>query len=240
MIGFVRMTAFALALCFVQSAAQADTLVPAPDSKVLAQQLADLLDPVDFVVAMDRRFAVQRLESLTPTNPLSEIRQKNPKLFALVEATWQDAVESVIRKHYPEKRASIAGLFQASISPDDLKTLVDYYESPLGRKVVAIGFAKMNLPATAAPTTMTKGEFDAAATDARLAMVGQLSDDEIATMRKFALSPTVTRFEPVNHQRMKIGLDWSNGLSPKLQRVVNERIQKAMQDYAAKHPHDPR
>jgi hypothetical protein len=230
-VSFVRAAAFVLILCFVPSITWAADAASPPPSPALAQHLADLLDPVDLVVAMDRRFAVQKLESLSPSHPFASIRQKNPKLFAVIAASWQDAVESVIRKHYPDKRARIANLFQTSVSQEDLQALVDYYESPVGKKVVAVGFAKMN-----APATMAKIDFDSAASDARLAMVEELSPEETAALVKFAAMPVVARFEPVNHQRMAISLAWSTSLAPEVQRVVGARIKMAMQTYMTAHP----
>lgn len=237
MMKFVRTALFAVAAGCVFSAAHAAGSADPPSqlsSTVLAQELADLLDPVDLVVAMDRRFAVQKLESLPPSHPVAAIRQKNPKLFAVIEATWQDVVEGVIRSHYPDKRTRVVNLFASALSQSDLRALVDYYQSPLGKKVVAIGFAKMNVPATSA-----ESDFQSAASAARLAMVGQLSPDETAAMAKFALTPVVARFEPVNHQRMAIGSEWASSLAPELQRVVAERIREAVQSYVAAHPGEP-
>jgi hypothetical protein len=239
MMSFVRAASVVMALCFAASITQAADAPPPPPSPVLAQRLADLLDPVDLVVAMDRRFAAQNLERLPPTHPIAAIRQKNPKLFAVIAAAWQDAVEDLIRERYPDKRARVVSLFQASLSQDDLQALIDYYESPVGRKVVATGFAKMNAPVTAAPTTMTHDEFEAAAAAARRAMVEQLSPEEAAAVVKFARSPAVARFEPVNLKRLAMSVDWGNSLSPELQRVVNARIQKAMRDYVSAHPREP-
>jgi hypothetical protein len=239
MMRFFRSAAFVLALYFVPSLAQAADAAPPPPDPALAQRLADLLDPVDLVVAMDRRFAVQNLDGLPPTHPFASIRQRNPKLFAVIAAAWQDAVEDLIRRRYPDKRARVVHLFQASLSQDDLAALVDYYESPVGRKVVAVGFAKMNAPAIAVPPTMTNDEFESAASEARAQMVEQLSPEEAAAVVKFALSPVVARFEPVNHQRLTMSLAWANSLAPELQRVVNARIKKAMRDYMSAHPLAP-
>jgi hypothetical protein len=86
---------------------------------------------------------------------------------------------------------------------------------------------------------MTQGEFEAAAADARRAMVEQLSPEEAAAVVKFAGSPAVARFEPVNLKRLAMSVDWGNSLSPELQRVVNARIQKAMRDYISAHPREP-
>ena len=70
-------------------------------------------------------------------------------------------------------------------------------------------------------------------------MVEELSPEETAAMVKFAGTPAVARFEPVNHQRMEISLAWANGLVPEIQRVVTARIKKAMQDYMTAHPDAP-
>jgi len=86
---------------------------------------------------------------------------------------------------------------------------------------------------------MTNGEFESAASEARAAMLDELSPEEADAVVKFGLSPAVTRFEPVNHRRMAMSVEWANSLAPELQGVVNARIKKAMRDYVSAHPLEP-
>jgi hypothetical protein len=150
----------AFSLNFSVSATHASS--PASADASLGRRLADLLDPVELLVTMNRRLFRQRLEMNSQNGQLQVLRDKSPQVFAAMESSGEDGIEEGVRKNYDDRQKRIANLFNESLSVSDLENLVSYYESPLGKKVVALGFAHMNVSGSQEPgrPTSSNNTFD--------------------------------------------------------------------------------
>lgn len=189
-----------------------------------AMDLAALVDPASLLASANARLFEKHLDDVAARVPaLRAIRTTDPAGYAAMASAGEKAARDDSLSAYPELQQNYAKLYEQDLSSDDLSSLLAYYRSPLGLKVVAKGYAAMNGSA----------EQDRAA--ARRTMVGELSPDERSKMMAFAATPAALHFHTLYQKRQQIGQSWVKSISQKL----NEDSAQAMQSALRNHKRSP-
>jgi hypothetical protein len=135
-------------------------------------------------------------------------------------------VEEFDARFFPE----VAAIFRRSLSPEDVRLLTGFYTSPLGRKMVRTGAAKVDGSEMVAKALTEEGvqksDIDRQALLAGFAIYGSLTEAERREFMTFAASPVGRRFLALRPQITEVGLKLLNEPGPKFK----ARTEAAMLD----------
>ena len=191
----------AVALVLLSSspaAAQVAGERPSADARLDGWALAALLDPEPFLAEASVRSYRARIAALAAHDAaFGKVAGDDPSRFSAAQLAAENAIRAQVLALYPEQQRAKADLYARDLSVDDLHAALAYYRSPLGTKVVALGFAALS------------GATEADRAAARTSAMAQLSDAERDQVTAFARTEAAQRLHTAYGERQVISRDWA-------------------------------
>jgi len=116
----------ALWLVLAATAAAAQDTAPSDDRRALAKELVDAVGMV--------KLAGQLIGNAVP-QAIASLKRANPTITDEILAELQRIGEQEVKTALPEFADAAAAIYEGIFSTDELRQLIAFYRSPVGRKV---------------------------------------------------------------------------------------------------------
>jgi hypothetical protein len=187
-------------------------------------------------------FDAQFEKDSTSSEALKALESRYPGILPAVKVALGKELETILRAHVPEFQGKLAALYAASLTPAELRTVADFYESPTGRRMVN---ASLNGIAQSATATDPAKGFDVnarlkdAQANAEASAVKSVTAEDMPALAALGNSTLAPKMLAMRPAMMKLQEDWVGSVlsseGPRLQAATVS----ALQAYIAAHPPAP-
>lgn len=208
-----------------------------------AQKLAAILNSETNIIGDDKsdEAALALIDQFVAASPeLTALEKEMPGFMLALGREILPIANRSMRERLPELHRRQAGFYAANFTTAELDTLIQFYSSPTGTKLISVLMAKIK------PTAMIEeagksedfkfGE-QAALKDIRATVpevMRSMTDEDQAALMRFARSSAAPKLRAIAPQTQKIVIDWMNEEAPWEAAATDEAVARVMAHFEGK------
>ena len=213
---------------------------PAPSTSAIsarASQLAAVVSPHDQYVAAEMAGAKQGFDGSLDANP--ELRQFGAEHPGLYAHLWK-AVEPVFRtslsNDHPLLLRRLADIYARQLTIAEVETLIRFYRSPTGMKLIAAMYRTPDLSSVMSEITSAAADgsdvpqstLNKIQADAARRATAELGEEDKPTLEALGRELDLAKMNGISVQTKQVMLDWVNRADPALDARVETVVEDAM------------
>lgn len=242
-----------LALAFSLAAIQASSTTPVMATQVVPATTAVPADQTTAALALARVLnseatiigdeqsdaaAIAMVPKLAEANTqLAALEGEHPGLLLALAKEMMPIVNRSARERLPELHRRQARLFAESFTASELQSLLDFYASPTGQKMITLMMANLRpdaMLAEAAKSPDMKVGAESALKDIQAtvpSIVAKLDASDEPALRKLMASGLLPRLKELAPRTQTIGLNWMNETTPQEETETNRVMEAVLARY---------
>lgn len=185
--------------------------------------LAGILNSESIIIGADKSDAKAEalmLELMASDPDMTEIEIEHPGVGMEMAKATLPIINKYLRQRLPDLHARQSALYRANFSESELNTLIEFYSSATGQKMIAVMLEQLK------PDAMmkeAKGSEDyRISADSALkdisrtvpSIVDSLDDTDIKALNALMETGLLPRLQKIAQQTQQIALDWMNESAP--------------------------
>jgi hypothetical protein len=187
-------------------------------------------------------FDAQFEKDSTSDEALKALEADYPGILSALKVAVGKELTTILRAHVPEFQDKLAAAYAANLTPAELRTAAEFYESPTGRRMVN---ASLNSVSQGSAVTDAAQALDVTATlkatrdDAEASAIKSMTAEDVPALAALGRSTFAPKMLAMRPTLMKLQEEWVTALissaSPRLQATTVSTLQA----YIAAHPKAP-
>lgn len=166
-----------------------------------------------------------------------QINARYPKADAAAKSALRPLFFQNANKRFEEQANEMAKFYRSSFTDDELRTLIEFWQSPVGNKITQkmtsgtefdMLVEKMGKSSAIGRQAAVDSETTAQARDVADSAIASLSDAEVEEYLAFAQSKAGRKYRLLAPQRINLQLQWANRRSPEFEQEVTKVLIRAI------------
>lgn len=204
------------------------------DSKALSVQLASVLNSEAIIIGdatTDQKATELMLQLFGTQEEMKTIEADYPGIGKELADAILPIVNRYMRQRLPQLQAQQAQLYADNFSAAELKTLIDFYTSPTGQKMIASMTSRIQPKAMMQEASQSEDfQFSAGAAlkDIRDTVPGILSDlgeEDRETLVQFARSGVLPKLQALGPKTQAIAISWNQQYAENEEREIEQIVE---------------
>lgn len=166
----------------------------------------------------------------TEKDNFAKLDALSPGLGAELEKRGRAELVLMVKDDMPALHATMAEIYAASATDDELRQILTFYRTPAGQKLIRNVAMGVEIPETTG--NFTAEQLTQATTKAAVSAYGSLTSDERVVVIKLGMSPAGRRMRAMTPAVQQASADWLNALmgrvpdrmAPIIEATISERL----------------